>query len=61
MKKLILFDLDGTLLDTLEDLGAAVNHALEARGLTLHTADEYRRVLTAASQISAKVFAFQAR
>ena len=45
MKKLILFDLDGTLLDTLEDLGAAVNHALEARGLPLHTVDEYRHMV----------------
>ena len=42
MKKLILFDLDGTLLDTLEDLSEAVNHALELRGLPLHTLDEYR-------------------
>ena len=42
MKKLILFDLDGTLLDTLEDLSEAVNHALELRGLPLHTVDEYR-------------------
>ena len=44
-KKLILFDLDGTLLDTLEDLGAAVNQALAARGLPTHTADEYRRMV----------------
>ena len=42
MKKLILFDLDGTLLDTLEDLSVAVNHALELRGLPLHSMDEYR-------------------
>ena len=42
MKKLIIFDLDGTLLDTLEDLSQAVNHALELRGLPLHTLDEYR-------------------
>ena len=42
MKKLILFDLDGTLIDTLEDLAEAVNHALELRGLPLHTLDEYR-------------------
>jgi|GEM_PF-206026 len=44
-KKLILFDLDGTLLDTLEDLGAAVNHALALRGLPLHGAGEYRRMV----------------
>lgn len=37
----IIFDLDGTLLDTLDDLGAAVNFALGLRGLPLHTRDEY--------------------
>ena len=42
MKKLILFDLDGTLLDTLEDLSEAVNYALGLRGLPLHSVDEYR-------------------
>ena len=42
MKKLILFDLDGTLLDTLEDLSAAVNHALELRGMPILTIDAYR-------------------
>ena len=41
MKKLVLFDLDGTLIDTLEDLSAAVNHSLALRGLPLHTKDEY--------------------
>ncbi len=40
MKRLILWDLDGTLIDTLEDLGAAVNHALALRGLPQHGADE---------------------
>ena len=45
MKKLVLFDLDGTLLDTLEDLSAAVNHALGLRGLPLHTIDEYRSMV----------------
>ena len=43
--KLILFDLDGTLLDTLEDLSEAVNYALEKRGLPLHTVAEYRRMV----------------
>ena len=45
MKKLIIFDLDGTLLDTLEDLSAAVNYALELRGLPLHTVEEYRHMV----------------
>lgn len=39
--KLVLFDLDGTLLDTLEDLSEAVNYALQLRGLPLHTQEEY--------------------
>ena len=45
MKKLILWDLDGTLIDTLEDLGAAVNHALALRGLPLHELPAYRRMV----------------
>lgn len=42
MKKLILFDLDGTLIDTLEDLAAAVDYALALRGLPGHSLEEYR-------------------
>ena len=45
MKKLILFDLDGTLIDSLEDLAEAVNHALGLRGLPLHSVAEYRRMV----------------
>lgn len=36
MKKLIIFDLDGTLLDTIADLGTACNHALESKGYRRH-------------------------
>lgn len=43
--RLVLFDLDGTLLDTLEDLSAAVNHALEKRGLPGHSTAEYMKMV----------------
>ena len=43
MKTAILFDLDGTLLDTLADLHAAVNHTLEAFGYPKRSLDEVRR------------------
>jgi len=42
MKTAILFDLDGTLLDTLEDLAAAVNHTLRGFGYPERTLDEVR-------------------
>lgn len=38
----ILFDLDGTLLDTLDDLTDSVNHALAALGHPARTLDEVR-------------------
>ena len=37
-----IFDLDGTLLDTLEDLYRAVNTALHTNSLPLRTRDEVR-------------------
>lgn len=39
----ILFDLDGTLLDTLEDLTDAVNHTMERFGYPRRTREEVRR------------------
>ena len=40
--KAVVFDLDGTLLYTLEDLYLATNHALKAMGLPPRTRDEVR-------------------
>ena len=43
MKTGILFDLDGTLLDTLEDLYDSVNYTMEALGYPRRTLEEVRR------------------
>ena len=42
MTDTVIFDLDGTLLDTLEDLTDSVNHAMETFGFPRHTIDEVR-------------------
>ena len=38
--KLVIFDLDGTLLDTIDDLKEAVNHAMGLRGFPTFTREE---------------------
>ena len=38
-----IFDLDGTLLDTLGDLAASVNYALRLHGMPEHSLDDVRR------------------
>lgn len=43
MIDLVIFDLDGTLLDTIEDLGDSVNEVLRARGWPEHAYDVYCR------------------
>ncbi len=40
--KLAIFDLDGTLVNSLEDLADAVNYALRKNGFPEHETDEYR-------------------
>jgi len=39
----IIFDLDGTLLDTLGDLAASVNYALQVHQMPTHSIDDVRR------------------
>ena len=41
MTELVIFDLDGTLLNTIGDLGNSANRVLAAHGLPQHTIDEY--------------------
>ena len=42
MYRLVIFDLDGTLLNTLGDLAAAGNHALQQMGLPTHATEAYK-------------------
>ncbi len=42
MIKYIVFDLDGTLLNTLTDLANSTNHALESLGLPTHPEESYK-------------------
>lgn len=42
MKSLIIFDLDGTLLDTIGDMAASANYALEKCGYPTHEITAYR-------------------
>lgn len=41
MKRLVIFDLDGTLLNTIADLAAATNHALKSCGFMPHAPEIY--------------------
>ena len=43
MYKTYIFDLDGTLLNTLGDLAASTNYALRQYGMPEHTIDDVRR------------------
>ena len=41
MKKLVIFDLDGTLLNTIADLAQSTNHALSVLGYPTHEESAY--------------------
>ncbi len=45
MTRLVIFDLDGTLLNTIEDLGTACNHALQMCGFPLRRMEEYNNLV----------------
>ena len=42
---LIIFDLDGTLINTIDDLGQACNHALSACGFPTHKIEDYPQLV----------------
>ena len=45
MKKLVIFDLDGTLLNTIDDLGLSTNYALQALGYPTHDLSAYPQMV----------------
>lgn len=45
MKKLAIFDLDGTLINSIPDLGNACNYALEQMGFPTHSHTSYRSMV----------------
>lgn len=44
--KAVLFDLDGTLLDTLEDIARSVDSVLVKHNFSTHTLDDYRNFIS---------------
>ena len=45
MVKLVIFDLDGTLLNTLDDISISVNYALNKNNLNTVTKDEIKYMI----------------
>lgn len=45
MIKAVIFDMDGTVLNTLDDIWVAVNHALTQQGLSLKTKDDIKQAV----------------
>lgn len=45
MKQLVIFDLDGTLLNTIDDLGMATNYALRMSGFPEHNLTSYTKMV----------------
>ncbi len=54
MYQAIIFDLDGTLLDSLEDLGDAVNSVLNDKGFPTHSMESYRYFIGDGARILVK-------
>lgn len=54
MIKAFVFDLDGTLVDTIKDLGTSVNYSLKKHNLKIRELDEYRNFIGNGSKMLIK-------
>ena len=54
MIKLCIFDLDGTLINSLSDLACAMNHALEKNGYAPHETEKYRMLVGSGAAVLAQ-------
>ena len=45
MTRLVIFDLDGTLIDTMEDIAGACNHALQECGYPARPLGDYNQLV----------------
>ena len=54
MMKAVLFDLDGTLTNTLDDIADSMNYALQKNGLPSHPVDAYRYMVGNGARILAE-------
>lgn len=54
MYQAVLFDLDGTLTNTLEDIAFAMNRALRIHGLPEHPVEKYRYLVGSGARMLAK-------
>ena len=52
--KAVIFDLDGTLLDTLEDIGNSTNKVLNGNGFPTHPLNRYRNFVGSGLQVLIK-------
>lgn len=50
----VIFDLDGTLADSLGDIGGAMNEALAARGLPVHALPDYHHFIGEGVEVLAR-------
>ena len=54
----VIFDLDGTLLNTIDDIAAAVQYAQKKYGFPVHTVDEVKKAAEAISKLALLIYQY---